>query len=547
MLTQTAFPQPFDTPPLIEGLLRHAEQFFGVGVVTFTLNEEPKHPQRRSKDHNTYLELEDVRFTTTSQLRNHKQEIFGTLYLLDWLSDEHNIAPEQLEHFSDLLAKALQIEQYKHHEYQTELSEGMIDPLTQLPRREFFEQQISHWIHQYTPENKQLAVLFVDVDHFKQLNDTWGHQFGDTLLKAVAERLRNNLRPQDLLSRWGGDEFVIVLPELLSRETVQSIAERLQRCLQKPFTLEHPVQISISIGISMFPEDGQDYETLLRAADLALLHSKQNGKKQSQWFTRELQQHSQERSTFIEELKQAFTNKTFELYYQPQINLETNRVCGYEALLRWQHPRLGLLTPIHFLPILHSLGLTTQIDQWVISQVIQRCANWQKIENQLQLSINISGQTFAQPELLSTIENLLEQHTIQPQSLWLEVSETALEKQQINTHTIQALGKLGVAVALDDFGIGTSNLLQLQQLAVKRLKIHRQFINNLEQPEKQILLQTMLYIAQQFAIEVVAQGIETQQQLSWLKQHNCQIVQGFLLSEPMLAETFLQRNRTHFT
>ena len=358
----------------------------------------------------------------------------------------------------------------------------------------------------------------------------------------MAQRLRDNIRPEDFLTRWGGDEFVIVMPALSDFEIVQKIADRLQNVFLKPFELEHQVCVGISIGISLFPKDGQTQESLLRAADIALYHGKQQGKQQNQWYTLQLQKSSEERLILEQELLQAFAEKNFVLYYQPQIDLLSNRICGYEALLRWQHPRLGLITPTTFLPLLQTLGLAAQLDDWVIAQVLQRCAAWRKTENSIRLSVNISAQRFASRDLVAYIESLLGQYSLPGEVLWLELSETTLQKHQCDPMTIQSLAKLGVGVALDDFGIGASNLEQLQKMGVQRLKIHRQFIQELEQ--NQTLIKTMLYIAAQFGIEVIAQGVESESQLTWLREHHCQMVQGFLLSEPMVAEAFTKPNRT---
>jgi diguanylate cyclase (GGDEF)-like protein len=543
MLATNTILEKNDTPPLIDGLLRHAEQLFGVNVVTYTLDQhiQGSTPNRRISDPEFHPFLEgqpEIRYFAATKLRNRQRNNFGTMYLFDWKTAQHQIQPEKLQQFADLLAKALEASQL---ETKPAPQAYVLDPLTNLPRREQFEQQLEHWLVESFDQPKQLAVLFLDLDHFKEINDTWGHQFGDSLLKAVAQRLRDNIRPEDFLTRWGGDEFVIVMPALSDFETVQKIADRLQNVFLKPFELEHQVCVGISIGISLFPKDGQTQESLLRAADIALYHGKQQGKHQNQWYTPQLQKSTEERLELEKELLQAFAEKNFVLYYQPQIDLSSNRICGYEALLRWQHPRLGLITPTTFLPLLQTLGLAAQLDDWVIAQVLQRCAAWRKTESSLQLSVNISAQRFASRDLVTYIENLLVQYGLPSNVLWLELSETALQKHQCDPQIIETLAKLGVGVALDDFGIGASNLEQLQKMGLKRLKIHRQFIQELEQ--NQTLIKTMLYIAAQFGIEVIAQGVESENQLTWLREHNCQMVQGFLLSEPMVAEAFTKPNR----
>jgi diguanylate cyclase (GGDEF)-like protein len=516
-------------PDLVEGLLRHAEQLFDVNVATYTLdsNPEAQHPFLQGKP--------SVSYSVSTQLKNSVKGVFGTFYLFDWKTSQHHINPTELQDFAQLLAKAIE----------SNRSTSIIpaDPLTQLPRREQFSQQLKRWIDAHSNELSQLAVLFLDLDTFKDINDTWGHQFGDKLLKAVAKRLEENLRPTDFLSRWGGDEFVILLPHIAELRTVQSVADRLLEAFKAPFVLEPTVYVGISIGISLFPDNGQSPESLLDAADMALYHGKRLGKNQSHWYTPQLQQIREQKQLLAEEVVKAFEQKSFCLYYQPQINLKTNRVHGYEALLRWQHPRLGLLSPAAFLPLLKTVGLSAQLDDWVIETVLQNCAAWHKLEPDLQFSVNVSTQCLARHNVVETLQAQLEQHRLPGRVLCLEVSETS--QQFYESKTISALRNIEVDVALDDFGLGASNLAALQHLGVRRLKIHRQFIQDLELPKQQTLLLTMFNLAKAFEIEVVAQGVEAETQLRWLKQRGCDMVQGFLLSEPMLAEAFMNGNRSN--
>lgn len=419
------------------------------------------------------------------------------------------------------------------------------ETLTLLPRREQFESQLEQWIQKHTTVPDQLAVLFLDLDGFKQINDTWGHQFGDQILQAVARRLQENIRPTDLLSRWGGDEFVIVLPNLTDIAVVQRLADRLLEVFEAPFRLEQTVYVGISIGISLFPDNGRSSKTLLHAADVALYHVKRSGKRQSQWFTPQLQQMLDQRLALSREVIKACAEKSFCLYFQPQIDLRTHRVSGYEVLLRWQHPSLGLLTPAEFLPLLQSLGLAAQLDDWVISEVLKRCASWRKLEPNLQFFVNVSSQRFLQKDFAESVKKALQNHHLPSHVLSLEISETA--NHISNATTIQSLAAYGIDVSLDDFGVGATNLALLQELGFKRLKIHRRFIQELEQPQIKILLKTMFFIAKQFGLEVVAQGVETETQLAWLKEQDCQFVQGFLLSEPMIAEAFMYSSRKNLT
>jgi diguanylate cyclase (GGDEF)-like protein len=438
------------------------------------------------------------------------------------------------------------------------------DNLTGLANRSLFREHWTKLLPQARRHNKRLAVLFIDLDHFKQINDTMGHPSGDKALITVAERLKTILRQSDiiarnpeeqaasLISRVGGDEFTVLAAEITSPDHAAKLAERIIKALGEPLRLDsQQVVLTASIGISVYPEDGDDIDTLLKNADTAMYEAKSRGRNNYQFFQSAMNEAALARFHLSNRLRNALDNGEFVLYYQPQFATESGRLTGVEALIRWQDPDLGLIFPDQFLPFAEENGFIHQINDWVLREACAQAQQWvaSGLFADCRMGINISGNNINFKRLIATIFETLETTGLDPSHLEIELTERVMmENSDEARRMLHLLKETGISIAIDDFGTGYSALSHLQLFPLSTLKIDKSFIHNLQTTENgHDLLQSIIGIAKSFNLKVVAEGVETEEQRLALGDMACDELQGYLLSRPVpqdkLEEQLLAENR----
>ncbi|MGB3535814.1 MAG: EAL domain-containing protein [Microcoleaceae cyanobacterium] len=415
------------------------------------------------------------------------------------------------------------------------------DTLTGLPNRIQFRQQLDTALTQPTPDG-QLAVLFIDCDRFKVVNDSLGHLVGDELLIALSQRINQSLQPHEILARLGGDEFALLLPQVRGAKEAVQTAEKILGILSQPFKLnQYEVFINASIGIALSCLDHKDSEHLLRDADTALYQAKANGRGCYHIFDRTLHLAVVNALELESELHRAVDQQQLVVHYQPILSLTTGTIEGFEALVRWYHPTRGLISPESFIPIAEETGLMTQISHWVLKQACHQLRVWQQqgeLHDSVFVSVNLSTQQFAQLDLVEQIEQVLKETHIHPRCLKLEITENAImDNPTTAAEILQQLQQRQIQLGIDDFGTGYSSLSYLHSFPVDTLKIDRSFIEHLDgTPENVKLVSVILGIAQTMNMSVIAEGIETQQQLVQLRSLDCNLGQGYYFSEPLPPE-----------
>jgi diguanylate cyclase (GGDEF)-like protein len=407
------------------------------------------------------------------------------------------------------------------------------DALTSLPNRVLLRECMERALAATRRGTRCLAVLMLDLDRFKEVNDTLGHPVGDTLLKAVAERLRSCVRETALIARLGGDEFAIIEDVTDSFAQATALAERIQNALSTPFDLgDHQVITGTSIGIAVAPGDGTDSDQILKNADLALYRAKNGGRGTHRFFEPEMDQLMQERRDLERDMRSSLVNSEFELYYQPFVNLKTNEISGCEALLRWHHPKRGLISPADFIPLAEETGLIVPLGEWVLRTACNEAAGWPA---QFRIAVNLSPAQFKSADLLPAIVNALAMSKLAPQRLELEVTESVMmQDREAAFATLNELHALGVRIALDDFGTGYSSLSFLQNFAFDKIKIDRSFVDRLLGKNKQsrVIARAVVRFAASLGKTTTAEGVETKEQLAILRAENCTEMQGYYFSTP---------------
>ncbi|MEO8152346.1 MAG: EAL domain-containing protein [Rhizobacter sp.] len=424
------------------------------------------------------------------------------------------------------------------------------DVLTGLPNRRLFNELLEQAIVQARRDEKQLAVLFLDLDRFKQINDTVGHHAGDELLKQAAVRLKDCLRESDTVARLGGDEFVVLLREIHEEYSTATVARKIIHAIAQPFMLiGHEFRVTGSVGIALYPEDGLDEQTLTKHADIAMYHAKKEGKNNFQFYSQRLNTNSLERMALEAGLRRALERNEFRLYYQAKRDMQTSRITGMEVLLRWQHPELGLVLPMQFLPVAEETGLIVPIGNWVIRAACQQNMEWQRQGlPHLVVSVNVTTRQFADDNLLRDLKTILAATGMEPNLLELEATERTLIRD--NARTLQILGQLreaGIRIAIDDFGMGYSSLSTLRQFPLDAIKIDRSFVSGIDGVQANpALAHAIIAMGRSLSLTVVAQGVETQEQADFLRTNACDEFQGFYFNAPVSADEFttvLQRGQ----
>ncbi len=421
------------------------------------------------------------------------------------------------------------------------------DQLTGLPNRRLLQDRLAQSLSSAKRSTHKLAIIYLDLDHFKDINDSLGHQVGDELLQEVARRLQACVRAEDTLARMGGDEFVIMLNQISDAHDAALVAEKILREVVLPMQLDgHELRISPSIGISLYPQDGKDAETLLQHADAALYQAKHAGRATFRYYTQALHTQSLERLKLERLLPRALEQKQFELYYQAQVDLLSGRIIGCEALIRWQHPELGMVMPTRFIPVAEHSHLISKIGLWVMREACLQAKRWQDAGLNLQVSFNVSARQFMQAgEFKKTFCDVLDETGVNPSLLVIELTESLLLLSQGNEQALQEICDLGVCLALDDFGTGYSSLSYLRRLPIDHLKIDRSFVSHIETNDDDAeMVKTIIGMAHNLKMSVVAEGVETAAQAAQLTALGCEMAQGYYYSHPIPAAEFEQLLRT---
>ena len=418
------------------------------------------------------------------------------------------------------------------------------DPLTRLPNRLMFLDELARELVRADRLGTTLALLFIDLDGFSEVNDTLGHAAGDELLVHAADRLRRCLRKADLVARLGGDEFTVVCPDLAEAGDAGVVARHLIETLSQPYDIGHgETFVAASIGIAAYPADGATAPELLRHADMAMYRAKQKGRGNHVFFEEEMNREAQQRRTLDGELRRALESDQFVLYYQPQLELASNRIVGAEALLRWRHPTRGLIAPGPFIGFAEETGLIERIGAWVLADACTRFASWRADGLPIgHVSVNVSPRQFRNRDFAQAVARVVQETRLDPHALRLEITESVLvDGSAAAEATLAQLAILGTPLELDDFGTGYSSLAYLQRLPVDTIKLDRSFITGIATSDNaRAIARAAISMVHALKKKIVAEGVETQEQLALLRQWGCDAIQGYLFSEPLPAEDFAE-------
>jgi diguanylate cyclase (GGDEF)-like protein/PAS domain S-box-containing protein len=418
------------------------------------------------------------------------------------------------------------------------------DGLTDLPNRILFNDRLTEAMGLASRYRRQLAVLFLDVDRFKHVNDSLGHDIGDRLLQSIAQRLLGCVRASDTVSRQGGDEFVILLSELTHAQDATVCADKILEALRAPHRIdEYDVQVTASIGIVTYPDDGTNCETLMKHADFAMYHAKDNGRDNRQFFKQDLNLRAVKRQSLEDSMRHALEREEFSVHYQPKVNLESGEIVGVEALIRWLHPDLGLVSPAEFIPIAEECGLMVPIGRWVMGQACHQAQAWQEIGlAPIRIAVNISAAELRARDFLRGVGVILEETGLDPHLLELELTETFLvQDSTAMAAVLHNLKGLGLKLALDDFGTGYSSLNHLKRFPIDTLKIDRSFVRGITtNSDDASIVCAVISMGKNLHMRVIAEGVETREQLTFLQDRECPFGQGYYFSRPLTGKACTQ-------
>ena len=420
------------------------------------------------------------------------------------------------------------------------------DPLTALPNRLLFHDRLQHALQRAAREGEQLAILFIDLDRFKNVNDTLGHHIGDELLQQVAAQLSARLRDGDTLARLGGDEFIVLLEKVDGQYGATQVAEKLVSMFEQPFLVAgHELFVTCSVGVSLFPDDAQDLNMLIRNADVAMYQAKARGRNGYRFYAPSMTGEGIERLRLETYLRRSIEKHEIFLNYQPQVEIDTGRLVGVEALVRWNHPELGLIPPARFIPLAEDSGFINQLGKWVLDEACRQMMRWQEQGLRVpKIAVNLSVKQFERGSMAGMVADILRETGLAPQRLQLEVTESVIMNTGDALGFINDLHAIGVGLAIDDFGTGYSSLAYLKQLPVQTLKIDRSFIKDIStDANDEAIAIAIIQLGKSMHLSVIAEGVETQEQAAFLLRHGCKLAQGYFYSKPVLAQDMLERWR----
>ncbi|MBD1829792.1 EAL domain-containing protein [Microcoleus vaginatus GB1-A2] len=453
-----------------------------------------------------------------------------------WSSEEQKLAKSLGTHLY-MAAMQRRVEAMIRHQ-------ASHDPLTGLPNRLLFNERLSLALASAHQNAEMLAVIFLDLDRFKNVNDTLGHPVGDLLLQSVSRRLTNCLRVGDSIARWGGDEFTVLLYNINSPDEATKICQQIIQTLSTPFDFEGlELYTKASLGIALAPYDGEDAETLLKNADAAMYKAKQKGRNNYQFYTRAIGSKVSEDLNLENYLYKALKKSEFVLHYQPQLNLTTGQIVGLEALIRWQHPERGLIPPDRFIPLAEETGLICQMDEWVMRTACLQNRAWQLLGlPPMRIAVNLSARQFLQPHTVQTIAEILSETKLDPEYLEIEITESiAMTDVNLTVSVLQQLQEMGIKISLDDFGTGYSSLWSLKNFPLNSLKIDKSFVADLVNGSSgATIVKLAIALGQGLNLQVIAEGVETAEQLEFLQSHQCDMGQGYFFSKPIPAAAIVQ-------
>ncbi|MBX0315403.1 EAL domain-containing protein [Planococcus glaciei] len=479
---------------------------------------------------------ETALFEPNQQFFKKDKSSFSVEYVISSIKDGSRVLGEVVS-FKDISERMKLEEEIKYLAY--------YDSLTDLPNRVLLNDRLKQMLDKSKARGKKLAVLYLDLDRFKLINDSLGHSYGDILLRESAERLRRSIPKNAIVSRQGGDEFTIILPEINCKKDVLPLLEQVMDSFSKPYSLKGTeVYIKTSIGISMYPQDGDTAEVLIKNADAAMYKSKEKSGTYYHFFESEMSNRNLESIKLENALYKALDNDELEIYYQPQIDSKTNTLIGAEALLRWIHPTEGMVSPVNFIPLAEETGLIIPIGKWVLENACRQLMKWHaEGHTELSISVNLSGRQFEEDNLVSMVEAIIKEQKIDPECLHIELTENQLIRNTgVTIKKMKELKKLGVKIAIDDFGTGYSSLGYLKNFPIDALKIDRSFVQDIEHDsDNAAITDTIITLAQNLKLNVIAEGVETQEQLDFLMSKDCYIMQGFFFSKPVKASEFAEK------
>ncbi len=430
------------------------------------------------------------------------------------------------------------------------------DQVTALPNRVFFKEQLNYALAHAVRYNRFLAVIFLDLDNFKLINDSLGHYMGDCLLKEVAKRLslsvrksdiiaRNNLKaPIDMVARLGGDEFTVSLTEISAYEDASLVADRIIKSLNEPFRIENQeIFTGASLGIALFPSDSDDAETLLKYADNAMYHAKKQGKNNFQYYQKSMNDNVLDKVNMINSLRKAIENNEFLIYYQPKMDIKNGKITGFEALIRWNRKEKGIVLPNDFIPFAEEHNLISLITKWVIQDVCRQLKEWNQMNLKLiPVSINLPVNQFKKPDFIEFLMEIVDANQISPKLIELEVTESIfMNDTKLTNQKLNELQSRGFKISIDDFGTGFSSLNRLKQLPCNILKIDKSFVKNInENSTDDIIIKSIITMGHSLNFEILAEGVETAAQFNFLKENYCDIIQGYVLNPPLPNEKIVE-------
>ena len=468
-----------------------------------------------------------------------------------WQVDELDFANSVV----NAISLSLEIKKRRHAQKELKAQKEMLhhqahhDALTGLPNRLLFNDRLKQLIKQAQRQSSQLAVLFIDLDHFKGINDSMGHEIGDKLLIEVSSRLKSVIRQTDTLARLGGDEFTVILDQINNADAVVAITQHLLEIMSTPIELSgQSLYVTLSVGVAIFPDDGTNAEALLKNADAAMYQAKDDGRNTYQFYTQAMTEKAFERIAMEASFRNALEREEFVVFYQPQVDARSEKIIGMEALVRWDHPDMGLISPAKFLSFAHETGLIVPLDLWVMKTAMTQLYQWQQegLDPGV-LSLNLSIKQLQSNEFSETLETMLSETHCLPEWIELEVTEGQIMKDTgLAIQILNNIKSLGISLAIDDFGTGYSSLSQLKRLPINKLKIDQSFIRDLPDDEEDtVISKSIIALSTNMGLDVIAEGVETLEQKEFLLQNGCHYIQGFYFGKPMSAEGFSELLRTN--